>query len=124
MKEPWQLELERTVHFLNTATDVQSRKLWAVLTALRGPDSDDSYEKYATTSVIRHAIGLRKSVAGAIVNADSAENAAIRMNIFPLELSHFGGLRLRKWTHFSHHVKLAFEALGLVWDKDNSKEKP
>ena len=59
MKEPWQLELERTVHFLNTASDVQSRKLWAVLTALRGPDSDIGNDKYSTTAVIRHAIGLR-----------------------------------------------------------------
>ena len=79
MKEPWQLELERTVHFLNTATDTQSRKLWAVLTALRGPDSENFDEKDSITAVILHAIGLRARayVAGAVVSADSAEYATI-----------------------------------------------
>lgn len=123
MKESWQLELERTVHFLNTATDTQSRKLWAVLTALRGPDSDDSYEKLATTAVIRHAIGLRAYVAGAVVSADSAEYATTRMLRFPIVLNHLGNLSLKKWEHFSAHAKMAFDALGLSWTEANSKEK-
>jgi hypothetical protein len=87
MKEPWQLELERTVHFLNTATDTQSIKLWAVLTALRGPDSNNNDEKYSITAVIRHAIGLRAYVAGAIVSADSAEHATTRVLRFPMQWS-------------------------------------
>ena len=122
MKEPWQLELERTVHFLNTATDTQSRKLWAVLTALRGPDSDDNYDKHATTAVIRHAIGLQQRVAGAIVNADSAENAQTRTDRFPIMVDHWGHVALKSWSHFSFHAKHAFDVLGLAWDKDNSKE--
>jgi hypothetical protein len=124
MKEPWQLELERTVHFLNTMTDVQSTKLWAVLTALRGPDSDDSYEKLATTAVIRHAIGLRSYVAGAVVIADSAEYATTRMLRFPIVLNHLGNLSLRNWEHFSFHAKNAFDVLGLSWTEANPKEKP
>ena len=125
MKEPWQLELERTVHFLNTATDTQSSKLWAVLTALRGPDSENFDEKDSITAVILHAIGLRARayVAGAVVSADSAEYATTRMLRFPIVLNHRGNLSLKKWEHFSFHAKTAFDALGLSWTEANSKEK-
>lgn len=50
--------LDQIVKFLQTE-DIESIKLWAILTALRGPDSGNNELKKETTARLRYAIGLR-----------------------------------------------------------------
>ena len=109
----WRVELKRIVDFLNTKTP-DAKKLWWVLTALRGPDSYNVIEyKGATTAVIRHACGLRQGVGnGATVNPDSVFSARLRTDP-PGALSY----------HFVEHARFAFEELGLEWDTFNEPGK-
>jgi hypothetical protein len=114
--------LEMLDYFLAQDND-ESAKLWSVLTALRGPDSLSSMEKYATTGVIRVTAfpksftkdyhGIVVGPNGSVAIQDSEENKAIRSD---LEKEH------GKHYHFFLHVYEAFHALGLVWNKSNSKE--
>lgn len=103
--------LKDLVDFLNTFS-LESKKLWWVLTALRGPDTESERQKSATTSVIRHAAGLREWVGnGATTNPDSQEALVHRTNAFsPNDY------------HFKLHAKKAFETLGLDWDRVNWTE--
>lgn len=55
--------LASIVKFLQVG-DQESVDLWAILTALRGPDSGDDELKQATTSRLRHAIRLREYESG------------------------------------------------------------
>src|SRR5574341_1987477 len=94
----------------------EQRRLWNVLTALRGPDIADDNEniKTATTAVIRHAaFGPDSRVRDfGYVNPDSPEQRDRRLNI-PRD-------------HFWDHATLAFEALGFVWEavnKDRNEER-
>ena len=102
--EPWRAELARIVRFLNKNND-QSESLWSVLTALRGPDSNDWDEKLPTTCVIRSVIGLRQDFDMATVEPETERNAGIRANI--------------KSGHFRRHAVDAFNTLGLDWDALN-----
>lgn len=122
-REAWQEELNRIVMFLNTSNVNQTRKLWAVLTALRGPDNEHVGQKYSTTAVIRHAAGLRPGVAGVIVEADNEERANERVAFFPVHMMAHDNFKLVRWEHFSRHAKMAFDALGLSWTTNNSNSK-
>lgn len=51
--------LDNVVKFLNVHDD-DSRKIWNLLTALRGPDSKNDAVKHVTTSRLRGALGLRE----------------------------------------------------------------
>ena len=51
--------LDMVVSVLNGPVRSRAGQLWDVLTALRGPDSDDYKLKDLTTATIRHAIGLK-----------------------------------------------------------------
>lgn len=118
--EPFKQELARIVDFLNNNGE-QSRKLWDVLSALRGPDSDNSTEKFISTEVIRDYIGLKDAGPLLIMSSgDSEEKLERRLELFPLDGRVFGP-RLERWTHFSNHALLAFQALGLKWDRVNTK---
>lgn len=111
--EPWREELNRIVTFLNEANHYQVKKLWAVLSALRGPDSDNFEQKIVTTAVIRHAIGL-SSNSDFIVREDGADNQVMRQQYFPTYLVRCEQ-ELERWEHFAQHALLAFRALGLKW---------
>jgi hypothetical protein len=50
--------LKAVVEVLNHDDD-DSRLLWHILTALRGPDNSDKNLKEATTARLRHAIGIK-----------------------------------------------------------------
>ena len=116
MKEAWQQELARIVDFLNNAPEYESKNLWAVLTALRGPDNDGQEQKWATTSVIRHAAGLSPfgAISGrAIINSDTSEYAKLRAEKYSKEFRDW------KWDHFYSHAVKAFDALGLLWEQEN-----
>lgn len=91
--------------------------LWAVLTALRGPDHLDSlnvsddlrYEvKPSTTAVIRYKVFPRASNAGVtgVTREDTDRLVDIRKQL--------GGS-----GHFLRHVHDAFNALDLKWDDWN-----
>jgi len=71
-----------------------ARKLWSILSALRGPDTGDNIPKFSTTCVVR-------------VEFDCG------MPHDPLSLP---GL-----PHFQNHIRVAYEALGLKPDGSGSR---
>lgn len=87
----------------------QNKKLWMVLSALRGPDSMKIEEKEAVTKVIRFTVfGYDSGVSKhAFVGEDHWNAAEFRKN------------RIFSSTHFQEHAKAAFDALGLEWDEVN-----
>lgn len=127
----WKKVLRLLVEYLNANThegetldgwmegNNDQKCLWWVLTALRGPDYNASWnenalrDKESTTAVIRQMIGLRRGVGnGATVNADSVVHTNWRN-----QLAVMGGS-----YHFKMHVINAFKALGLSWDEQNSTD--
>ena len=85
----------------------ERKKLWEVLTALRGPDYGESYNtKRATTAVIRyHALGSSAVRGFAQVRPDDEYSVRTRCEM--------------KGRHFIDHAILAFDALGLKWCEHN-----
>ncbi len=77
----------------------ESRKLWAILTALRGPDDDDEVVKSRTTSIIRARVLPHLSrAAGAFVNmSDPLPN--------PSDVN-------TPSTHFNNHIGTALSAIA------------
>lgn len=107
--------LDQIDEFLDTAADVEARKLWSALTGLRGPDDDDHKAKTAISAVIRgaafprmlayangHAEG-RWSRQGMEVGEDDPSKALFRDDYLGKGCS----------THFWGHAWNAFNALGL-----------
>lgn len=104
----------------------EHKKLWAVLTALRGPDEETIREesgymvKAVTTGVIRgRVLGLSCDAvrAYASVFADSAREAReIRLKVMP---EWFLRGDYKRTHHFLVHARNAFDALGLKWDENN-----
>lgn len=94
------------------ADDKGRKEMWDILTALRGPDNENSQEKSATTAVIRYMLLGEKTYKTisklALVHPDSKEKADYRYNYKKGILGHFG-----------IHAVEAFTALGLKWDEVN-----
>jgi len=81
--------------------------LWSILTALRGPDSQNLAVKFATTAVLRDAaFPNRETVNGSVFRKDQIHFAATRRAIFEPG-------NKRDSSHFRRHIYDAFEALGL-----------
>lgn len=109
MKPETRKVLQDVVEFLNTFSP-EAKKLWWVLTALRGPDNESVGMKGATTAVIRYAVGLDDEVGnGATVHGDLATGPELRA-----KLNDNG-----REYHFKIHNRMAFEALGLSWEDRN-----
>ncbi len=90
--------IESLVSYINSRPGYEtSRDLWAILTALRGPDSNQNELKDITTARIRFAIGLDDSGQGFIVHAGR-----------PLKKYETG---LQDSSHFFTHSDLAIGAL-------------
>jgi hypothetical protein len=91
------------VFFNDDFIEIEERKkLWNVLSALRGPDNEDGAAKLACVSQIRRAVaGQSFTDFGAYHRFDSAEDAKIRSKMTN--------------CHFKLHMQAAFEALGLHW---------
>lgn len=90
----------------------EARLVWSVLTALRGPDSDDPEEKQCTTSIIRRKLlGEDSSVEAYAKIGDDSE--------FQLKQRLLMDARAVASRHFLSHVRSAFVSLGLKWDKVN-----
>ena len=101
----------------------EGHKLWSVLTALRGPDSDSDRLKYATTSVIRwHAFKRTYLAGGPIINYDSVSHADRRKK---LQVAFAANPHSDDGTsrHFWSHVTEAFEALGLSLTEVNDENR-
>src|SRR5574340_78414 len=105
--------LKKIEKILADLDDLDRHAVWSVLTALRGPDIDpggNEEDKLSTTAVIRQAAFPRiAGVSGALFVSDSAGRAARRR---------VGGFPS---SHFEGHVRNAFKALGLDWDKNNQE---
>jgi hypothetical protein len=100
------LEVLRTF-FNDDFIDFEERKkLWNILTALRGPDNQDRESKLACVSLIRRAaVGQSFVDFGGYNRFDSEEDVEIR--------------RRMPESHFQQHMRWAFAALDLYWHKVN-----
>lgn len=89
--------------FLAEMDHVQSKQLWNILTALRGPDDDNTDTKLKTTSPIRTAAlpktALNSNKCGAIFRA-------VDELVEPM-----GG------SHFSRHIQYAKKSLAAIGRK-------
>lgn len=97
--------LKAVVAKLNEGSD-ESKNLWKVLSALRGPDDEYSSKKVATTAVIRWKIGLAQGVVPADVEKDNRHSSELRKEV-------------SLYNHFERHAHDAFLALGMKWDAVN-----
>jgi hypothetical protein len=96
------------VKFLQVG-DIESFDLWAILTALRGPDSGDHELKQATTSRLRHAIGLREYKSGSFLGYFYTSQDPLTRTIYAYDKS----------VHFVTHFNSAVDVL----DKFNRQEQ-
>lgn len=124
-KIPFEQKLKEIVDYLNTGDHDETRKLWDVLTALRGPDN--GHGKAVTTSVIRHAIGLYEmNRFGVNVERDDDLSVKARIDYDPDRVTTQKEEAEREDSnysyHFFFHARYAFRALGLQWGKLNGKE--
>jgi hypothetical protein len=90
-----------------TISNVHKKRVWNVITALRGPDDENTFLKEATTAVIRHKVMGGHIPVGAIINPDNDVYAKHRRNMDA------------RYDHFSRHVMYAFDALKLDWNGTN-----
>jgi hypothetical protein len=100
--------LDMLREFFETAEPHECRKLWAVLTALRGPDNNDDEVKHQTTTHIRKkafgpSIKKVESTCGIVVQDKPANWRSI------CDDSSAG-------PHFDSHVRQAARALGMLMD--------
>jgi hypothetical protein len=109
---------------LSTGDPRDSCELWAVLSALRGPDDStrnstkDFALKTCTTSVIRAAAFPRTA------KLSHGEGGRVCASMVPdsLELREKRG-RLFKIGHFISHAKSAFDALGISFEEEDEDEE-
>jgi len=95
--------------FFKRANDYEKGSLWDVLSALRGPDDQNSEVKMATTAVIRQTF-LPQGLPDYLGQWDDAEG-------FPAHRTNM------EQGHFRSHARDAFVALGLKWGKVNKPAK-
>lgn len=106
--------LKQVVTFINKHKD--GSELYNILTALRGPDSEDYSLKSCTTAVLRRAIGLPGE--GASIGYDSYEDT----QEFVEQRKHHRAVEDEtKEGHFLQHVRLGFASAGL---KLNAVNRP
>jgi len=89
--------------------DHYARALWHVLTALRGPDSNDEFLKRETTAKIRYAIGIRLGFACGPIVVEGIPKLPRGLPTTPED------------NHFQDHVAFAIEALeklGYIHDDE------
>ncbi len=97
---------------LPSMSDKEKRKLWSVLTALRGPDDgDDAIKAYTTAVIRRHSLPTLANIAGAMVAGctwcDNGSEAP------EMRLSDVHMVKLSKKDHFLDHLADAADALGI-----------
>lgn len=85
---------------------LEAKKLWDVLSALRGPDAELGYAKRATTEQIRRR-SLPKLAGKFVAVAPNAREVKE-----PWAVEARGEISA---GHFRQHAYAAFDALGLKW---------
>ena len=108
--------LDSIISFLNNAPYEESRQLWDVLTALRGPDDNNTGLKSVTTARIRGVLGLRPNGAsGAVVdNGAPVHSEASGYDMFyKLKESVNESVLYHFAKHYAHAVA-ALRALGYI----------
>lgn len=109
-------EFLRILDTFFASTDVEGedkKEVWDILSALRGPDDDDLEKKLATTAILRAKVfpngreWLETHVAD--IMDDCRGFVSRRLSLPKTELE-----------HFVEHARMAFRALGLKWDKENT----
>lgn len=88
------------------------RALWDILTALRGPDGDDTRLKDETTAKVRAAIGMKAGNAGAAIVSDKKPFPSTDSYDTSIHLKFLGSAR--NPNHFTRHYGLAVRALTLL----------
>lgn len=95
--------------FLNKNND-ESKTLWAVLTALRGPDNNEQgLLKDTTTAVIRTKAFPKTAIR--YLNGESTTFGAI---FAPKKRKFHPSLKINSFDHFLAHAKAAAKALNLI----------
>lgn len=95
--------------YLSTGDVSKSAALWAVLSALRGPDDEAELTKLATTAVIRaKAFPLTAKLS-------HATGGRVRASMIPDRDTSVFMRQHMKFSHFVGHARDAFRALGLSW---------
>lgn len=97
--------LDQIVKFIQT-NDIESSKLWAILTALRGPDNNSKQLKDKTTARLRYAIGFK------------TDNKQFDVSSEPLELCVY---EMSDSIHFKIHFNTAVWSLHEM-KKDEQRE--
>jgi len=95
-----------------TVPEEEKRKVWDILTALRGPDDDNHYLlKWATTAIIRARVFVRgrKRV---------GKWATINSEKMVIDLTRF-----TPQPHFHYHVLQAAKALGIEVKERSGEER-
>lgn len=101
------------VKIFNSGAESEARNLWAVLSALRGPDSANYTLKQETTSKIRSVIGILNDNN---VSIDSMRSKPESLVSFVSQLKPIDNYLSEKdieevQTHFASHYRYAVEAL-------------
>jgi hypothetical protein len=105
--------IDHVVKVLNGGGN-ESRLLWHVLTALRGPDNDDNSVKHRSTTHLRGAIGLKHydGFIRAVVSHGKPRRFSDANERFSREAGIFVEvLDAHVQYHFRSHFDLAVEAL-------------
>lgn len=109
--------LDRVVKILNTDAPNNSneredaRAFWNILTALRGPDTDNDVIKHRTTCRIRGVIGMVPgNAAGAVVRTTPQVSTEAE--------------REDRNYHFNAHYRYAVDAVARIYGYDLYTEKP
>jgi len=94
----------------------EAKQLWDILTALRGPDSDNNDLKAITTASIRGAIGLNQNNVGAITNNEKPFGADLDLNAgsqgyYEIADKLRANFRDQAQFHFISHYRAALTAL-------------
>lgn len=121
MRDTVKAILDPVVEFLNQDNN-ESQELWNILTALRGPDNEDSILKSLTVARIRYAIGLKPMATQpnsfhlannfGVVDGNPAlagPNGALISN---LPLPNYADLKVVESYHFRDHVLNAINAIN------------
>lgn len=97
--------------------DHESRDLWRILTALRGPDNDDERLKKTTTAVIRSKAFPRChnkfSQGGAFYSVNGAIFAKREQLEAGVDHTILGSIENGGW-HFASHIESAESALNKI----------
>ncbi len=106
--------VDNLISFLNNAPRVDSRLVWEIVTALRGPDDNNNALKNVTTARLRGAIGLNAGGStGAIVEFEEPINKNLDSWVIIDELKQSHGAAYHFAKHYAHAVQ-ALKVLGYI----------